>query len=852
MPSKFKKPLLFWTIIALWNAFSFGAEIPVIKIDASVSPEKLPYIFKELKSGSMSALKNMVSYTVGDINGDGIDELIWTYSHAEGHNIWKSAALCYADVMGNNLIFQENGCRSGAHIAGTFIQDVIEDAGKEIILVKDVFDSIFFEITTVDSSFAETTFCFLADVGEGMRPNDSWHDLNIEPLAGIDLNGDGFRDFIYSQSAKLNRPDNPDGALERGVCAYDSRNNKRLWFFPTADGGGANSFHIITRPDRTVYFVFATMACNNQYSSNGMNSGESYMLAIDKNGREIWRRTIGIGFFYPATFCIDMDGDGRQELYLVSDANMATDRMTRIERYDSETGNLVGSSQGLEKERFLNALSYTVPNSGDVQILISFSTSKRSYVFGKGLNEIAIIEGVNNISHAFDIDYDNQLEYLATIPNGRLALLDHNFKLIASGEFNPSRIILYHGSGIRGLFLDFGADGYKLLLLEKQKFITLVYARYKWWLAVFVAGFLFSSIFFLIRWLNKLYLSVQGLPTLDRINAMAMMLDRNGKIVFTNRNPLALAILGAGSLRKKHYRDTLLNKHQPLIEAVERSYIQPFVHLQGKFDISDDGKKQEIEWVVYPRVDKNNNFLGKIIIAEDISGKIDWQRKVVLGDAAQKWVHKLKGSMATARITIENLEEDQRLAEVVDNNKILSGYLSTIKNQILETADTAGKILRFVRITKPLLVECDINQLIDRATGPYIANPRPGIAVAKMQQSSLPKIKADPEQIIEAIDNLLTNAIIALKDGGIITIISQLAENLPSQNKTAEVIIEDNGCGIEAGDLERIFAPGFSRSPNGTGIGLAIVKEIIDNHGWKIRVESKPAKGARFIISVPL
>jgi len=182
----------------------------------------------------------------------------------------------------------------------------------------------------------------------------------------------------------------------------------------------------------------------------------------------------------------------------------------------------------------------------------------------------------------------------------------------------------------------------------------------------------------------------------------------------------------------------------------------------------------------------------------------------------------------------------------------LAGYLGAIKNQILDTADTAGKILRFVRITKPLMVDCGINQLIDRAVGQYIANPRPGITVAKKQQNGLPLIKADPEQIVEVIDNLLSNAIIAVKNNGTVTVTSQLAGDLPSNRPAAEVIIKDNGCGIDASDLTKIFEPGFSRSPNGTGIGLAIVKEILDNHGWKIRVESKLSQGTCFTISIPL
>jgi len=265
----------------------------------------------------------------------------------------------------------------------------------------------------------------------------------------------------------------------------------------------------------------------------------------------------------------------------------------------------------------------------------------------------------------------------------------------------------------------------------------------------------------------------------------------------------------------------------------------------------EDGTVATIAITAYPRLDQNDKFNGKVLIAENVTGRLNWQRKVVLGEAAQRWLHRLKGNLATARIYLENLQEDRRL-DVQTRDRVLPDYIPAVNDQIRQTAETANKILHFASISKPEPVRCEINALIDRAAEPYLANPRSGLTVAKEQQADLPEISVDPNQIKEVLDNLLSNAIFSMKQGGKLGISSHLAEDLPSKSslRMVEIVVEDTGVGIDVVDLERIFQPGFSRSGS-TGVGLALVKEIVENHGGQIKVESQPGKGSRFIVRLP-
>jgi signal transduction histidine kinase len=108
----------------------------------------------------------------------------------------------------------------------------------------------------------------------------------------------------------------------------------------------------------------------------------------------------------------------------------------------------------------------------------------------------------------------------------------------------------------------------------------------------------------------------------------------------------------------------------------------------------------------------------------------------------------------------------------------------------------------------------------------------------------------DPEAMHRAVLNVITNAIDAChdKEGGRVEVSTQY-----SQAETmARVAVVDNGSGIEPEDVEKIFAVFVSRKGGrGTGLGLPVSQKILEEHGGRIRVESKPGEGSRFTLEFP-
>jgi signal transduction histidine kinase len=104
----------------------------------------------------------------------------------------------------------------------------------------------------------------------------------------------------------------------------------------------------------------------------------------------------------------------------------------------------------------------------------------------------------------------------------------------------------------------------------------------------------------------------------------------------------------------------------------------------------------------------------------------------------------------------------------------------------------------------------------------------------------------DKSLVVRAFSILVENALDALPEGGLMLIRSETDEN------QCKIYIADQGVGISSGDLPYIFNPFYRTKPTGVGIDLAVVKQIMNRHGGRVEVESKPGEGTTFLLVFPL
>jgi signal transduction histidine kinase len=129
---------------------------------------------------------------------------------------------------------------------------------------------------------------------------------------------------------------------------------------------------------------------------------------------------------------------------------------------------------------------------------------------------------------------------------------------------------------------------------------------------------------------------------------------------------------------------------------------------------------------------------------------------------------------------------------------------------------------------------------------------------ARIEFSNLPCLEADPTQMYQLIQNLVSNAL-KFREAGSQPVIQINSPERPADGADAEGLVwlsvRDNGIGFDEKYLDRIFQP-FQRLHHideyeGTGIGLAICRKIIERHGGSLTAHSRPGQGAEFVVSLP-
>lgn len=159
-------------------------------------------------------------------------------------------------------------------------------------------------------------------------------------------------------------------------------------------------------------------------------------------------------------------------------------------------------------------------------------------------------------------------------------------------------------------------------------------------------------------------------------------------------------------------------------------------------------------------------------------------------------------------------------------------------------------MLAFSKQRQPLLEDMDINSIINECIQ-LISNRADEAGIAIMSElDELPPIPVDSDGMGHALLNLLSNAVDAVSEKqGAITVTT----SLNSSGNTVEIKIIDNGSGIEPDRLDKIWTPFYSgKGQKGTGLGLAVTRKIVQEHGGDVTVQSKKSEGTTFSILLPI
>lgn len=178
--------------------------------------------------------------------------------------------------------------------------------------------------------------------------------------------------------------------------------------------------------------------------------------------------------------------------------------------------------------------------------------------------------------------------------------------------------------------------------------------------------------------------------------------------------------------------------------------------------------------------------------------------------------------------------------------------LKIIEQEVLRSDRIITDLLGYARMRDGTVIETNVHQIFDDTVGMFLTsdkNPGSGVEFEKRYDSQLPSLFIDPGQLQQVFINIISNSIEAMK-GRAPRI--KITTRFNASEKQILITIADNGRGIKSEDLDKVFNSFFSTSENGSGLGLSIVKNIIETYNGEISIESTDGVGTTTRICFPL
>jgi signal transduction histidine kinase len=218
--------------------------------------------------------------------------------------------------------------------------------------------------------------------------------------------------------------------------------------------------------------------------------------------------------------------------------------------------------------------------------------------------------------------------------------------------------------------------------------------------------------------------------------------------------------------------------------------------------------------------------------------------------------HELRTPVTVICSAADNLAQG-----MVSNPKQVARYGTVIRDEGRRLSETLEQVLGFAGIQSGKhqfdLQPVDVNEVLERAIFACTSELQSSeCQLEKEIAADLPKILADPISLTSCVRNLLSNALKHGSPGSSIGIRAQVSPN--GHSPELRISIEDHGVGIEPGELQHIFEPFYrgrraiSDQIHGAGLGLSIVKQVIEAHDGTVEVDSTLGKGSCFTLRIPL
>ena len=354
-------------------------------------------------------------------------------------------------------------------------------------------------------------------------------------------------------------------------------------------------------------------------------------------------------------------------------------------------------------------------------------------------------------------------------------------------------------------------------------------------------------------------LSGYAFTVLDSVGDGVIVISREG--IVTLMNPAAEEMSGRS---RRHMLDSRFadsfSSEPILVDMVHRTAVSGVsLSDQDNVVLNPSGRVIPANATTFPLLRSDGEPIGVILTLRDMTSIRELEAAVrqadrlsTLGTLAAGLAHEIKNPLGGIKGAAQLLERElDPESDLLEDPRVMireSERIDRIIRQLLELASPRGPRYSPVNLH---MVLGDIILLQREAAGTR------EVSIATGFDPSIPPIMADESQLTQVFLNLIRNAIEAMPEGGRLTVSSRVLSEYhlardEGRSRMVCVDVADTGHGIDAENLVKVGTPFFSTKDGGTGLGLAICQKIVAEHRGMMKIDSKPGKGTRISVLLPL
>jgi nitrogen fixation/metabolism regulation signal transduction histidine kinase len=326
---------------------------------------------------------------------------------------------------------------------------------------------------------------------------------------------------------------------------------------------------------------------------------------------------------------------------------------------------------------------------------------------------------------------------------------------------------------------------------------------------------------------------------LDTLTAGVIVLDREGRIDTVNPGATRILRLPFGAWRGRRLHEV------SELEVLARSIDQRFELLRTSPEAGERDHWQDSYELVrgdgtaISLLVRGAHLPGgmRLLVFDDITEVVSAQRTAAWGEVARRLAHEIKNPLTPIQLSAERLRHKLEARLEGPDQALLLRSVATIVNQVQAMQRLVNEFRDYARLPAAQVKPLDLNPLVQEVLGLYGTALDAGVLEAQLEPG-LPAVMGDATQLRQVIHNLVQNALDAVseQDHGRVVVRTSSARGEDGALRAVRLAVIDNGPGFAEKVLKRAFEPYVTTKAKGTGLGLAVVKKIADEHRARLRV----------------